>query len=129
LVGEREYPTLYRLWARPTVEVHGMPGGFTAPGAKTVIPAKAAAKVSMRLVPNQDPDDILKKYTNYIRKITPKGIDVKIKVWSKGPACVVGTDNEYIKAPTDAMHDARKKEDRKSTRLNSSHQIISYAVF
>ena len=110
LVGEREYPTLYRLWARPTVEVHGMPGGFTAPGAKTVIPAKAAAKVSMRLVPNQDPDDILKKYTNYIRKITPKGIDVKIKVWSKGPACVVGTDNEYIKAATEALHDVFKKE-------------------
>src|SRR5256886_7023856 len=51
LIGEREYPTLYRLWARPTLEVHGMPGGFTAPGAKTVIPARAAAKVSMRLVP------------------------------------------------------------------------------
>ena len=54
---------LYRTWARPTLEVHGMPGGFVAAGAKTVIPAKASAKVSMRMVPNQDPDDILKKYT------------------------------------------------------------------
>ena len=61
LTGEPGYSVLYRTWARPTLEVHGMPGGFTAPGAKTVIPAKAAAKVSMRLVPNQDPDDILKQ--------------------------------------------------------------------
>ena len=57
LTGEPGFSVLYRTWARPTLEVHGMPGGFTAPGAKTVIPAKASAKVSMRMVPNQDPDD------------------------------------------------------------------------
>ena len=51
-----------------------MPGGFTAAGAKTVIPAKAAAKVSMRLVPNQDPNDILKRYTAFVKKLTPKGV-------------------------------------------------------
>ena len=62
LTGEPDYSVLYRTWARPTLEVHGMPGGFVAPGAKTVIPAKASAKISMRLVPNQNPDDILKKY-------------------------------------------------------------------
>ena len=62
LTGEPGYSVLYRTWARPTLEVHGMPGGFMAPGAKTVIPARASAKVSMRLVPNQDPDDILKRY-------------------------------------------------------------------
>src|SRR6266704_1313798 len=110
LVGEREYPTLYRLWARPTVEVHGMPGGFSAPGAKTVIPAKAAAKVSMRLVPNQDPDDINERYKKYVKKLTPKGIQTNVKVWSKGPACVVGTNNKYIKAATEAMHEIFKKD-------------------
>jgi acetylornithine deacetylase/succinyl-diaminopimelate desuccinylase-like protein len=110
LTGEPGYSVLYRTWARPTLEVHGMPGGFTAPGAKTVIPAKAAAKVSMRLVPNQDPDDILKRYTAYVKKLTPKGIETKIKVWSKGPACVVSTDNKYIKASTEAMHDVFKKD-------------------
>ena len=83
---------------------------FIAAGAKTVIPAKAAAKVSMRLVPNQDPDDILKRYTNFVKKLTPKGIETKIKVHSKGPACVVGTDNPYIKAATEALHDTFKKE-------------------
>ena len=61
LTGEPGYSVLYRTWARPTLEVHGMLGGFVAPGAKTVIPARAAAKVSMRLVPNQDPDDILQE--------------------------------------------------------------------
>lgn len=86
-----------------------MPGGFVASGAKTVIPARASAKVSMRLVPNQDPDDILKRYTNYVKKLTPKGIELNIKVYSKGPACVVSTDNRFIKAATEAMHDVFKK--------------------
>jgi acetylornithine deacetylase/succinyl-diaminopimelate desuccinylase-like protein len=110
LTGEPGFPVLYRLWARPTLEVHGMPGGFTAPGAKTVIPAKASAKVSMRMVPNQDPDDILKKYAKYIKKVTPRGVDISIKVHSKGPACVVGTDNPYVKAATEAMHEIFKKD-------------------
>jgi acetylornithine deacetylase/succinyl-diaminopimelate desuccinylase-like protein len=105
LTGEPGFSVLYRTWARPTLEVHGMPGGFTAPGAKTVIPAKASAKVSMRLVPNQNPDDILKRFKAYVKKLTPKGIQTNVKVWSKGPACVVGTDNKYIKAATEAMHD------------------------
>jgi acetylornithine deacetylase/succinyl-diaminopimelate desuccinylase-like protein len=110
LTGEPEYSVLYRRWARPTLEVHGMPGGFVAAGAKTVIPARAAAKVSMRLVPNQDPDDIVKKYTKFVKKLTPKGIDLSINVHSKGPACVVGTDNHYIKAATEAMRDVFKKD-------------------
>jgi acetylornithine deacetylase/succinyl-diaminopimelate desuccinylase-like protein len=110
LTGEPGYSVLYRTWARPTLEVHGMPGGFTAPGAKTVIPARASAKVSMRLVPDQDPDDILKKYTNYVKKLTPKGIDIRIKVHSKGPACVVGTDTPYVQAAKEAMHEVFKKD-------------------
>ena len=110
LTGEKGYSVLYRTWARPTLEVHGMPGGFVAPGAKTVIPARASAKVSMRLVPNQDPDDILKRYMAFVKKLTPTGIETKIKVWSKGPACVVGTDNEFIQAATEALHDTFKKE-------------------
>src|SRR5438128_4818708 len=110
LTGEPGFSVLYRTWARPTLEVHGMPGGFTAPGAKTVIPAKASATVSMRLVPNQDPDDIFKRYADHVKKLTPKGIETKIKVWSKGPACVVGTDNKYIQAATEAMHEVFHKD-------------------
>jgi acetylornithine deacetylase/succinyl-diaminopimelate desuccinylase-like protein len=110
LTGEAGFPVLYRLWARPTLEVHGMPGGFIGQGAKTVIPAKASAKVSMRLVPDQDPNDILKKYEKFVKKLTPKGIQLKIKVHSKGPACVVSTDNKYVDAATQAMHDVFKKD-------------------
>ncbi|HEY3926918.1 MAG TPA: dipeptidase [Candidatus Koribacter sp.] len=110
LTGEEKYPVLYRTWARPTLEVHGMPGGFVAPGAKTVIPAKASAKVSMRLVPNQNPDDILKKYSDFVAKLTPKGIQTKIKVHSKGPAIVVGTKNKFVKASTQALHEIWGKD-------------------
>jgi acetylornithine deacetylase/succinyl-diaminopimelate desuccinylase-like protein len=110
LTGEPGFSVLYRTWARPTLEVHGMPGGFTAPGAKTVIPARASAKVSMRLVPNQDAVDIIKRFKAYVKKLTPKGIQTNVKVWSSGPACVVGTDNQYIKAATAALHDVFKKD-------------------
>jgi acetylornithine deacetylase/succinyl-diaminopimelate desuccinylase-like protein len=109
LTGEPGYSVLYRTWARPTLEVHGIPGGFTAAGAKTVIPARASAKVSMRLVPNQDPDEVLKKYTKFVKRLTPKGIELNIKVHSKGPACVVNTNNRFIKPATEAMHEVFKK--------------------
>ena len=110
LTGEPGYSVLYRTWARPTLEVHGIPGGFTGQGAKTVIPAKASAKVSMRLVPKMDPDKILKAYTSYVKSLTPKGIKLNIKIHSKGEPIVVSTDNKYIKAATEAMHDVFKKD-------------------
>lgn len=110
LTGEPGYSVLYRTWARPTLEVHGIVGGFVGAGAKTVIPARATAKVSMRMVPNQDPDDILKKYTDYVTKITPKGIKTNIKVLSKGPSCVVSTDNKFAKASVEAMHEVFGKD-------------------
>jgi len=110
LTGEPGYSVLYRTWARPTLEIHGMPGGFVGEGAKTVIPARAMAKVSMRLVPNQNPDDILKRYKAFVKKLTPKGIETSIKVWSTGRACVVDTNNKYVKVATEALHDVFKKD-------------------
>jgi len=110
LTGEPGHSVLYRTWARPTLEVHGIVGGFVGAGAKTVIPAKATAKVSMRLVPDQDADDIFGKYSDFVNKITPKGIQTKIKVLSKGPACVVSTDNRYAKASVEAMHEVFGKD-------------------
>jgi len=109
LTGEPGYSVLYRTWARPTLEVHGMPGGFTATGAKTVIPARASAKVSMRLVPNQDPDKVFKRYSKFVKSLTPKGIEINIKLHSKGPACVVNPKNRFIKPATEAMHEVFKK--------------------
>ena len=73
LTGEPGYSVLERIWARPTLEVHGIAGGFTAAGAKTVIPAKATAKVSMRLVPNQDPDKIIAAFQEIRRRKHARG--------------------------------------------------------
>ena len=110
LTGEPGFSVLYRTWARPTLEVHGMPGGFTAPGAKTVIPAKAAAKVSMRMVPNQDPDDILKRYTAVREEAHAQGHRDQHQGLEQRAGVRGGTDNKYIKAATEAMHDVFKKD-------------------
>jgi len=124
LTGEDGYPVLYRTWARPTLEVHGMPGGFVGQGAKTVIPAKASAKVSMRLVPDQDPDDILKKYTDFVMSHVPKGIQLKIKVHSKGPASVVDTNNNFVRVANQALHQVFNK-DTVYIRSGGSIPIVS----
>ncbi len=110
LTGEPDYPVLYRTWARPTFEVHGIAGGFTGAGAKTVIPAKATAKVSMRLVPDQDPNDILAKFTSYVMSLVPRGIQLNFNLHSKGKPVVVSTDNDYIRAATQALREVFGKE-------------------
>ena len=79
LNGEKGFSTLERVWARPTLDCNGIFGGFTGEGAKTVLPSKATAKISMRLVPNQDPKKIGKLFKSYINKIAPKTVKVEIK--------------------------------------------------
>jgi acetylornithine deacetylase/succinyl-diaminopimelate desuccinylase-like protein len=79
LNGEKGYTTLERIWARPTLDCNGIFGGFTGVGAKTVLPSKATAKISMRLVPNQDPIKISKLFKSYVKKIAPKTITLNIK--------------------------------------------------
>jgi len=110
LVGEEGPTVLQRLWARPTLEVHGIRGGFTGEGAKTVIPAVATAKISMRLVPDMDPKEVIKQYTAYVKKITPKGIATKVRVLSSAPASVVSTENKFIEAAAEAMEQVFKKK-------------------
>jgi len=78
LKGEKGYSTLERVWARPTLDCNGIFGGFTGEGAKTVLPSKATAKISMRLVPNQDPKKIAKLFKSYITKIAPKTVKLEI---------------------------------------------------
>ena len=110
LTGEKDYSVLYRTWARPTLEVHGMPGGFVGAGAKTVIPARACAKVSMRLVPDQRPDEIFKLYSDFVRSLVPRGIQLNIKQWSMADPIVVRTDNKFIRTAAEAMHDVFHKD-------------------
>ena len=105
LVGEEGYSVLERTWARPTLDVHGMPGGFTGAGAKTVIPAKALAKVSMRLVPGMTPAKAFAQYKSYVEKIAPQGVDVEIRLIHSGDPCLVPVNNKYIQAATRALHE------------------------
>jgi len=110
LTGESEYSVAERTWARPTLDVHGMPGGFVAAGAKTVIPAKASAKISMRLVPNQNPDEIFKRYSDYVKSITPRGIQISIRQLSGADPMLIRTDNHYVQAAKDAMKEVFGKD-------------------
>jgi acetylornithine deacetylase/succinyl-diaminopimelate desuccinylase-like protein len=105
LTGEPGFSVLERTWARPTLDVHGMPGGFTGAGAKTVIPAKAIAKVSMRLVPDMNPQQAFAQYKSYVESLKPKGIELDVRLIHSGDAIVVGTGNRYIEAAKDAMKD------------------------
>jgi acetylornithine deacetylase/succinyl-diaminopimelate desuccinylase-like protein len=79
LNGEKGYTTLERLWARPTCEVNGLLSGYTGEGAKTVLPAKAMAKVSCRLVPDQDPSEIEKLMDAHVKRVAPDGVKVTVK--------------------------------------------------
>jgi acetylornithine deacetylase/succinyl-diaminopimelate desuccinylase-like protein len=84
LCGEKGFTTLERIWCRPTLELNGIWGGYTGEGSKTVIPSKAFAKISTRLVPNQDPAKIAKQLERYIRKLLPKSIHCEFEVLSMG---------------------------------------------
>ena len=110
LVGEAGYTVLERTWARPTLDVHGIPGGFIGAGAKTVIPAKAVAKVSMRLVPGMTPAKSFALYKAYVEKIAPAGVDVEVRLIHSGDPCLVRVDNPYIQAATRALKDVWGKE-------------------
>ncbi len=97
LTGESGYSVLERIWARPTFEVHGIAGGFTGAGAKTVIPSTATAKVSFRLVPNMVPEKIIQAFRNFVEQNAPAGIRIELQVLSAAPAVMVAPDHPAIK--------------------------------
>jgi acetylornithine deacetylase/succinyl-diaminopimelate desuccinylase-like protein len=105
LVGEAGFSVLERTWARPTLEVHGIPGGFTGAGAKTVIPAKALAKVSMRLVPGMTPAKAFELYKAHVAKIAPAGVEVEVRLIHAGDPCLIPVNNRYVQAATKALHE------------------------
>ena len=106
LHGETDYTTLERTWARPTLEVNGLLAGFTGEGAKTVLPAVAMAKISMRLVPNQDPDKIAHLFEAYVRKITPKTVELTFTRMHGGKPWMTAYDNPFIQAAGRALEGA-----------------------
>ena len=98
LSGERGYTTLERVWGRPTFEVNGLLSGFTGDGAKTVIPATAMAKVSMRLVPDQDPGAIADLCEAYLRKVTPRTVELTVTRMHGGRPWMTDFDNPFVQA-------------------------------
>ena len=98
LFGEKGYSTLERVWARPTLEVNGLLSGFTGDGAKTVLPAVAMAKVSMRLVPDQSPDTIAELFEAYIKKLCPPTVTLTVTRMHGGKPWMTEFDNKYVRA-------------------------------
>jgi acetylornithine deacetylase/succinyl-diaminopimelate desuccinylase-like protein len=109
LTGEPEQSVLARVWARPTFEVHGIAGGFTGAGSKTVIPAKALAKVSIRMVPNQDPEKVLTSLTRWVAAHTPKGIQTTVRLLGASPAVLVNPNHPAIDVAAKAMTEMLQK--------------------
>jgi acetylornithine deacetylase/succinyl-diaminopimelate desuccinylase-like protein len=91
--GEKGYTTLERVWARPTLDCCGFGGGFQGDGAKTIIPARAQAKISCRLVPDQEPGDIARKLAAYLERLAPPGVRVRIEFLHGGRPYLAPTDH------------------------------------
>jgi acetylornithine deacetylase/succinyl-diaminopimelate desuccinylase-like protein len=104
LYGEKGYTTLERVWARPTFEINGIWGGFQGEGAKTVIPSKVGAKVSMRLVPDQDPAKIAKLFKRYVKEITPRTVQVDLTEMHGAFPAITPIDSLGVQAAAEALH-------------------------
>lgn len=103
--GEKGYTTLERTGTRPTLDVNGIWGGYTGEGAKTVLPSKASAKISMRLVPNQRPDEITALFTKHFLSIAPTSVKVKVTAHHGGEPAVTPTDSKAFKAAANAFEE------------------------
>jgi acetylornithine deacetylase/succinyl-diaminopimelate desuccinylase-like protein len=110
LNGEKGFTTLERIWTRPTLDCNGIVGGFTGKGAKTIIPSKVTAKISMRLVPSQKADKITKQFTRFIKKLTPKTVKVEITKIHSGEGSITPIDSPANIAAAKAMEKAFGKK-------------------
>jgi len=103
LSGEFDFSVLERIWIRPSVDVNGIKGGYIGEGMKTIIPSEASAKISMRLVPNQDPKEITEKLTEYLISIAPKSVKVNVTPYHGGNPVITPIDSPGIKAAVRAL--------------------------
>jgi acetylornithine deacetylase/succinyl-diaminopimelate desuccinylase-like protein len=125
-MGEAGYSTMERGSIRPTLDVNGMWGGYTGEGAKTVIASQAFAKISMRLVPDQDPEEITNLFLNHFESIAPKGTRVKVKPHHGGEAAVTPIDSVGYKAASMAYE---KSFGKKPIPVRSGGSIPIVAMF
>ncbi len=109
VAGENGFNTLERVSIRPTLDVNGIWGGYIGEGAKTVLPSKASAKISMRLVPNQDPDKITALFSKHFNSIAPKSVTVKVKPHHGGEPALTPTDSVAYKAASKAFEEVWNK--------------------
>jgi acetylornithine deacetylase/succinyl-diaminopimelate desuccinylase-like protein len=103
LYGEPGYSTLERLWARPTLDCHGIWGGFTGEGVKTVLPSKAGVKVSMRLAPNQSPEKTGRLVEDYVKRLTPETVRSRVRRQGTAEAALTPLDSAGVKAAAAAL--------------------------
>lgn len=103
IYGEKGFSTLERIGIRPTLDVNGIWGGYTGEGAKTVLPSKAFAKISMRLVPNQVSKEITQLFQKHFESIAPEGVQVKVKPHHGGEPAVIPTDSDGYRAASAAF--------------------------
>lgn len=110
LAGEKGYSILEQLWARPTCEVNGLLSGYTGEGAKTVLPAKAMAKVSCRLVPDQDPAEIERLMDAHVKRVAPEGVTVTVKHMHGGRPWRAELDGPVFDAARRALKSAFERD-------------------
>jgi len=106
LVGEKGFSTLERIWARPTLDCNGISGGHQGEGSKTIIPARAMAKISCRLVPNQSSADIERKLTKHVMAIAPAGVRVRVVPLHGGEPYLAPTDHPVFEVAKRAFSKA-----------------------
>ena len=108
--GEKGYSTLERASARPSLDVNGLWSGYQGEGAKTVLPAKAGAKISMRLVPDQNPKEIAKLFTDYVKSLAPNTLTVEVEEHHGGHPVVIDLDFYGLKAAAKAFEEVYNKD-------------------
>jgi acetylornithine deacetylase/succinyl-diaminopimelate desuccinylase-like protein len=104
-VGERGFSALERIWARPTADINGIWGGYTGAGSKTVIASEASAKISFRLVPGQDPDEVLAQFKQFITDRLPPGATASFADFARAPGIEVNVDSPFVRAALAALHE------------------------
>jgi acetylornithine deacetylase/succinyl-diaminopimelate desuccinylase-like protein len=103
--GERGYSALERLWARPTADINGIWGGYTGAGSKTVIASEASAKVSFRLVPNQDPNEVFEQFKRFVTDRLPPGATAEFAGYSRSPGIEVNIESPWVRAAQSILAD------------------------
>jgi acetylornithine deacetylase/succinyl-diaminopimelate desuccinylase-like protein len=124
LPGEPGFSALERLWARPTLELNGIFGGFSGEGTKTVIPARAGAKITCRLVPDQDPSHVQQVIAQHLQYNCPPGFSVKVTLQDAAPAAITPIDHPAIRAAMAALEEAYKAP-AKFVRGGGSIPVVS----